>query len=85
MTHSAKHEKSDRKLTLRELIDAMIAGGLIEKEDAANLLLAAVGKPDSSVSMPAAARGSLALNMTADIVPSPWCARIMGESWPRRS
>ncbi|MBZ0096947.1 MAG: Flp pilus assembly complex ATPase component TadA, partial [Sulfuricella sp.] len=43
MTHSAKPEKTDHKLSLRELLEAMIADGLIEKADAANLLLPARG------------------------------------------
>ena len=43
MPHSTKPEKTDHKLGLRELVEAMIADGLVEKADAANLLLPARG------------------------------------------
>ena len=43
MTHSAKPVKTDHKLGLRELVEAMIADGLVERADAANLLLPARG------------------------------------------
>ncbi len=43
MTHSAKPVKTDHKLALRELVEALIADGLVERADAANLLLPARG------------------------------------------
>ncbi|MBZ0094162.1 MAG: Flp pilus assembly complex ATPase component TadA, partial [Sulfuricella sp.] len=43
MTNKAASKPTDHKLSLRELVEAMIADGLIEKADAANLLLPARG------------------------------------------
>ncbi len=41
MTHSAKPEKTDHKLGLRELLEALIADGVVAKADAENLFLPA--------------------------------------------
>jgi len=43
MTDKAAPKSTDHKLSLRELVEAMIADGLIEKADTANLLLPARG------------------------------------------
>ena len=43
MTHSAKPEKTDRKLGLRELLKALVVEGLVTKADAENLFLPARG------------------------------------------
>ncbi|MDO9064788.1 MAG: ATPase, T2SS/T4P/T4SS family, partial [Sulfuricella sp.] len=43
MTHSAKPEKTDHKLSLRELLKALVVEGLVTKADAENLFLPARG------------------------------------------